>query len=343
MQSTWIPLDKIQPILGIEGFFVAWISIPIAFIFYIFFLKKITEKRHYNLRTRFKEVPWFLLISTVLTLIQYYLIDNFPKELLLYRAASYIALIALLVGAMAIIKIAQIYIYLYLFFSNMSHGVPKLLANMFTFIFSLIIANMMASSVFEIHLSALLATSAVFSLVMGLALQDTLGNLFAGVSLQIESPFKIGDWIEVHSGDEKWLGQVQEITWRATFLISFADELIMIPNRTISQSQIIIISQGNKNIRLNQVFRFPYSESIEKAKNAIREGISEVEGIMTDPPIRILIIETNESWVAIKVFYSLVDFSTRYRIGDQIITKILTSIQRNGIKMQSPRVELIKE
>ena len=343
MQSAWVPLDKIQPILGIEGYVVAWISIPLAFLFYLLFLKKITEKRHFNLRTRFKEVPWFLLTSTILTIVHYLILDKFPNELLFIKAASYIALIALLIGAMAVIKIAQIYIYLYLFFSNMSHGVPKLLANMFTFIFSLIIANMMASSVFGIHLSALLATSAVFSLVLGLALQDTLGNLFSGVSLQIESPFKIGDWIEVHGGDEKWLGQVQEITWRATFLLSFADELIMIPNRTISQSQIIIISQGNKNIRLNQVFRFPYSESIEKAKNAIREGISEVEGIMTDPPIRILIIDTNESWVAIKVFYSLVDFSSRYRTGDQIITKVLSSIQRNGIKMQSTRVEISKE
>jgi small-conductance mechanosensitive channel len=202
---------------------------------------------------------------------------------------------------------------------------------------------MIASSVFEIHLSALLATSAVFSLVLGLALQDTLGNLFSGVALQIESPFKIGDWIEVHGGDEKWLGQVQEITWRATFLLSFSDELMMIPNRTISQSQIIIISQGSKNIRLNQIFRFSYETSIEKAKNAIREGISQVDGIMTDPPIRILITETNESWVTIKVFYSLIDFSTRYRTGDVIITKILESIRKNGLKLQSHKMEISNE
>jgi small-conductance mechanosensitive channel len=343
MQSVWIPIEKIHHLLTLESFIVAWVSLPMAYLFYIIFLKKITDKRHLNLRTRFKAIPAYLIVTTIMSVTQYNLIENFPNDPLIFKIASYMGLITLILGSITIVKISQIYVYLYLFFSNMSHGVPKLVANMFTFVFSLFIGNMIASSVFEIHLSALLATSAVFSLVLGLALQDTLGNLFSGVALQIESPFKIGDWIEVHGGDEKWLGQVQEITWRATFLLSFSDELMMIPNRTISQSQIIIISQGSKNIRLNQIFRFSYETSIEKAKNAIREGISQVDGIMTDPPIRILITETNESWVTIKVFYSLIDFSTRYRTGDVIITKILESIRKNGLKLQSHKMEISNE
>jgi small-conductance mechanosensitive channel len=344
MQSLWIPFEKIHNILGFEGFIVAWCSILLGYLFYYLFLKKITAKRHFNLRARFKEVPWFLLVSTLLAFIQYQLSEYYAmEEPVFLKLASYVALVSLFIGAISIIKIAQIYIYLYLFFSNMSHGVPKLLANLFTVVFTLFIANLLASSVFEIHLSTLLATSAVFSLVLGLALQDTLGNLFAGISLQIESPFKIGDWIEVHGGNEKWLGQVQEVTWRATFLLSFADELIMIPNRTIAQNQIILISQGNKNIRLHQTFRFPYDVSIEKAKNAIREGISGVEGIMTDPPIRILIIETNESWIAIKVFYSLVDFTSRYRTGDLIITNVIAAIKRHDLKIQTPKIEISHE
>ena len=176
MQATWIPLEKIQNILGIESFVVAWMSLIIGFIFYKLFLKKISEKRHFNLRLRFKAVPWFLLTSTILALIQGQLTDQYINEQVFIKVASYVALCSLFMGTIAIIKIAQIYIYLYLFFSNMSHGVPKLLANLFTVIFTLFIANMIASSIFGIHLSALLATSAVFSLVLGLALQDTLGN-----------------------------------------------------------------------------------------------------------------------------------------------------------------------
>jgi small-conductance mechanosensitive channel len=175
-----------------------------------------------------------------------------------------------------------------------------------------------------------------------LALQDTLGNLFSGVSLQIESPFQIGDWIEVHYDNRKWLGQVHEISWRATFLMSFSDELIMIPNRTIGQSEIIIISQGNKNVRVNHTFRFSYDVDITKAKQAISEGINQLDGIMKEPPIRILIVETNPSYLEIMVFYSLVDFSMRYRLGDQIIVKILESIKRHGLVVSHPKLEILE-
>lgn len=343
MQSVWIPVEKIQNALSDEAFIVCWVIYILSFIFYKLFLGKISEKRHGNLRRRFLSTPFYLILSTVLAIIQYHLFSNTTLDVVTLKVATYIALLALFIGAVAMIKLSQIVIYLYLFFSNMSHGVPKLIANMFTFVFTLVIGNLIASSIFGIHLGALLATSAVFSLVLGLALQDTLGNLFSGVSLQIESPFKIGDWIEVHAGEQKWLGQVQEVSWRATFLLSFSDELIMIPNRTIGQSQIIIISQGNKNIRLNQSFRFSYDIEIEKAKKAIRDGINQVEGIMQDPPVRILIVDNHPSYLEIKVFYSLVDFSLRYRKGDEIITKILESIKKNNLKIQSPTIEVISD
>ena len=60
----------------------------------------------------------------------------------------------------------------------------------------------------------LLTTTAVGAVVLGFALQDTLGNLFAGLAIQVEKPFRVGHWIQI--GDRE--GQVQEITWRATKL-----------------------------------------------------------------------------------------------------------------------------
>ncbi len=342
MHSAWIPLADIHNVLSDETYIVTWLIFFLSIIFYKLFLKNISDKRHNNLKTRFKNIPIYLLISTFLTVIQYQLLDKFPSDGLAYKVSAYLALTSLIFGAVGIIKLSQALVYEYLFFSNMSHGVPKLIVNLFTFILSLIIANLIASSIFNIHLTALMATSAVFSLVLGLALQDTLGNLFSGVSLQIESPFQIGDWIEVHYDNRKWLGQVHEISWRATFLMSFSDELIMIPNRTIGQSEIIIISQGNKNIRVNHTFRFSYDVDINKAKQAISEGIGQLDGIMKDPPIRILIVETNPSYLEIMVFYSLVDFSMRYRLGDQIIVKILESIKKHGLVVSHPKLEILE-
>ena len=72
----------------------------------------------------------------------------------------------------------------------------------------------------------LLTTSAVGAVVVGFALQDTLGNLFAGLAIQIEKPFRVGHWMQV--GERE--GQVQEITWRATKLRTKAGQFLIVPN-----------------------------------------------------------------------------------------------------------------
>jgi small-conductance mechanosensitive channel len=234
-------------------------------------------------------------------------------------------------------------VYLYLFLMNMSVGVPRLIANMFTLGFTLIIVSWLAADVFGFHLAAVLATSAVFSLVLGLALQDTLGNLFSGVALQIDRPFNIGDWVEIHSGAEKLAGQVQEISWRATTLLGFADEFILIPNRVIAQSQLLNFSHFYKPARLNQMFRFHFDVSIDIARLALLEGIANIPEILKDPSPRTLITEVTESWITIKVFYSLKDYGTRYRTGDLVITQILDRIRFHKLSLASPTLHLLNK
>lgn len=341
MQMNNIPVEKIQNFASIEIHLFLFGVLTLGFIFYKIFLKKISDKRHKSLQNRFKVTTRYLTLSLVTCLVLVLLqIQNAVTSQVILNFGYLFLLIIL---SIAFVKTTQIIVYLYLFFANMSHGVPRLLANMFTFFIAIILINIIATQLFEIHLSALLATSAVFSLVLGLALQDTLGNLFSGISLQIESPFQIGDWIEVHSKNEKWLGQVQEMNWRATFLMSFSDELIMIPNRTIAQSEILIISQGQKTIRISHVFRFAFDTDIDKAKTALLSGITEVKaGLLSDPPVRILVTDLNESWVVMKVFYSLADFSVRYRTGDLVITNMLQSLKKHNIKLQSQKIEIEK-
>ena len=85
----------------------------------------------------------------------------------------------------------------------------------------------------------LLATSAVGAVVVGFALQDTLGNFFAGLAIQIEKPFRVGHWIRV-GGRE---GQVQEVTWRATKLRTKDGQFLIVPNSVISKDAILNYSE----------------------------------------------------------------------------------------------------
>jgi small-conductance mechanosensitive channel len=345
MKDQWIPLEKIQFLIQFESFALFWVLLILAFIFYKILLKKITDKRHANLRQRFLRTSIYLIITTLISVLHWVMFENAyhaSSEYHLVKIASYLSLFALSFGVITTIKLAQIYVYLYLFLMNMSVGVPRLIANMFTLVFSLVIVSWLAADVFGFHLAAVLATSAVFSLVLGLALQDTLGNLFSGVALQIDRPFNISDWIEIHSGSEKWTGQVQEISWRATTLLGFADELILIPNRIIAQSQLLNFSHLQKPARLNQIFRFHFDVSIEQARSALLEGIANIPEILKEPAPRTLITEVTESWITIKVFYSLKDYGTRYRTGDIVISQILERIRLHKLTLASPSLNLVR-
>lgn len=343
MNSMWIPLDRIQSLIHLEHFIVSFILIILGFAFYKLFLKSISEKRHNNLKERFQKTVFFFLITATIAAIHWLIFGKSDADYFLIKIGSYLAVVALFLGAMTIVRIAQIYVYLYLFFSNMSHGVPRLIGNMFTFAFSLIIVGLIAASVFSFDLSAVLTSSAIFSLILGLALQDTLGNLFSGVALQIDKPFEIGDWLEIIQGNDRIIGQVQEITWRATYLLGFGDETILIPNRTIAQSQMLIFSKNHRPPRFNQVLKIEYGTDLELVKSLILKNLLSHESVLKDPEPRMLVMESNESWVVVKFFYSLTDYGLRYRTADQLLKNILKDFEKDQIKLATNKMTIIKQ
>lgn len=333
-------VEKIRFFIQIDSFAVAWICVCLGFLFYKFFLKEISEKRHLNLKTRFNSTFLVLTISTVLSAAHWITYEKVGSSFV-GKVSNYLAFFSLVVGAVATIKIGQIIAYLYLFFKNISQGIPRLIVNLLTVIFSFSVISFIASEIFLIQVTAMLATSAVFSLVLGLALQDTLGNLFSGVAMQMGQPYKIGDWIEVNTSDsKKWVGQIQEITWRATFLSGFSDEWIMIPNKTMAQSQIIINSSNHKHLRHSQMFRIGFNSDVEKAKTVILKALDGIADVLKDPEPRILVIETTDSWISVKVFYSIRDFELKYRVADRVISSILAGLKQNGIELARNRLAL---
>ena len=93
---------------------------------------------------------------------------------------------------------------------------------------------------FGVDVAALVATSAALSIVLGLALQETLANLFAGLALMLERPFEPGDWIQM--GD--LIGQVQQVSWRAVRLkLIRQEDYLVVPNSVVAKSEIVNMSQ----------------------------------------------------------------------------------------------------
>lgn len=343
MTQARLPIERIEFFIQFEIFAVLAVALFIGWGFYKLFLKKITEKRHANLRHHFTRTSFYLLLSSLLAIFHWSVVGSTWADYLYLKIANYIGLISFLFLVTIFIRMAQIYVYLYLFLANMSQGVPRLIANLFTLIFSTFIVSWIAADVFGFNLATVLATSAIFTIVLGLALQDTLGNLFSGVALQIERPFELGDWVEVHNSDDKWVGQIQEITWRATSLIGFSEELIVIPNKTIAQSQLLIFSEKNKPARFSQQFRFPFNVDVLKVKATILDSLKSIPEIKSDPEPRVLLMEVTESWISFKVFYTIADYGKKYRVGDTVLAYVLQAIKSKNMALATNSLNIIHE
>lgn len=116
---------------------------------------------------------------------------------------------------------------------------PKILRDVIDAVLFAIAFGVILKTTFDIELSSFIATSALVSVVLGLALQDTLGNLFAGLSLQAENPFVVGDWIQTPD----YIGRIVEVAWRGVKIETRRLELITIPNNMLARGVIVNLSR----------------------------------------------------------------------------------------------------
>lgn len=257
-------------------------------------------------------------------------------------AAGYLGLATIVLGTMAYIKVARIYGYIYFFYSSKKAGVPILLVNILSLILSLIFLAWLMKAIFDIRLGALVATSAILSVVLGLALQDTLGNLFAGISLQIDKPFEIDDWVELKNGPDKIGGRVFELTWRSTLLVAMTDEVINVPNRIVAQSQIMNYSIKKKPFIRSQMIRVPFGTDIEKAKNILTEAAKQTSGVAKAPAPISIVTETTDSWIALKAVMYINNYGNQFLIADEFYMRALKSLTENGIALATSKLSVIK-
>jgi len=328
---------QLEPALMLVGLSI------LSWLIYRVFMTKVSRSRHTNLRGLFLNVLAHLAIFSVFftayTFAQRGLDLGDPNQ----RLASYFGLASLISGAIVFVKVSRIFMFEYLFIGHMKEGVPVLIVNLFSLLLSIAIAGWFATEIFGIRLAPVLATSAVFSLILGLALQDTLGNLFAGVALQLDKPYAIGDWIEITQSGQTYVGQVEEITWRATTLIGLYDELLVLPNRLMGTAEISNFSSRNVPIWRTQTFKIPHSADISAVKQILGEALAGVTGVRTTPSPIVLVRESTDSLPVFRFSYTCDDFSTQYRVGSDVVTAVVSALKKNGYGSAAQRVQIVAD
>ncbi len=177
-----------------------------------------------------------------------------------------------------------------------------------------------------------LTLSAVGGFVIGFALQDTLGNLFSGLAIQVEKPFRVGHWVAVGSYE----GTVTEITWRATRLRTKAGNSIVLPNNFLSKEPITNYSEPIAPTRLFVEVGASYDAPPNDVKAAILQALGNVTVVLQAPPPAVVVADFAASAILYRVKFWIADYADDDLARDEVRTAIYYALKRRHIEIPYP-------
>ena len=302
------------------GFSAYVVMVALVKIFRVRKDKMYKLKRYINMLTFLAFIDTIVLIS-----------DNLlGKYMNMFLAATNIA------AAFSVIKLIDSIINDGTIFFRNGEKPPKLVRSLYIFIIMLIVVIGVMKINLGVNLTAIVTTSAVLSMVIGLALQDTLTNLIAGVVLHSEKSIKIGDFVKVNDIE----GIVIEMSWRATKIQSIlTGGVIFIPNSIVVKQSTINYNQSKLHL-IKVAIRASYEETPNNVAEVLLGVARENQEILKEPAAEVRVISYGES----SINYELRVWSDKYDrkkiIESDIYKNIWYAFHRNGIKIPFPVREI---
>ena len=186
------------------------------------------------------------------------------------------------------------------------------------------------------NIAAILATSALITAIVGFALQATLGNLFAGVALQLEQPFHIGDLIRLSDR----FGIVEEIRWRSVSIRTGRGDLVVIPNSNVSGELVEVFPSGHP-IERNVTIPAPITTRPQKVIQIVNDVIRTVPNVNLDEKSYVVLkgFDNAKASLMYEVVYCPEDYNIAAFTGltdSTIRERVWYAFSRNGIEIPIP-------
>ena len=239
------------------------------------------------------------------------------------------------------VRVMNALLFDFLFRLRRGYEAPTLIRNIFTLLSFTIVFVLIFNRIYhEIDLGGLFTTSAIFGVIIGLALQDTLGNFFAGISLHADRPFQVGDVIVVSS--TKLTGVVESITWRAIKIRTFQNHIVLVSNSLAAREAIEVSPRDNLNARL-VFFSTIYTDSPAKTIHIVREAVRDADNVSDKITPIIRIRQLGDSSVDWEIKYWLDDYA-KYNDTDALVRqRVWYALRRSGLTFAFPTRTLYLE
>lgn len=191
--------------------------------------------------------------------------------------------------------------------------------------------------VFGQPVAGLVATSSVLVAVVGFALRNMIADVFSGIALNMEHPYRIGDWIEVEPGV---VGMVVEVNWRATRLVTRDQTSVVVPNGLIAGSRLVNYSTPGRHYRACIRLALPPSVPVERAKTLLLSAVLGAGRCLSEPRPEVQAEGFDERGVLYVVRYWVADYAEDNPCRDAVASSVARALRQVGIAPAAPRREV---
>ena len=187
--------------------------------------------------------------------------------------------------------------------------------------------------VFGVPIGALVATSGVIAIILGLALQNTLSDVFSGIALTLGRPYVIGDWILLSDGTE---GRVVESTWRSTHLLTAANNVVVLPNSFLAKLGLTNISRPDETHLVTLIVRVAPTRMPSIIVDVMRSVLLSCNSIVKEPPPIVALKGLDATALEIELLFWVSSPAQRIPARNEVLDLVYRHSKSAGLLLAMP-------
>lgn len=178
----------------------------------------------------------------------------------------------------------------------------------------------------------IVTTSAILSVVVGLALQESLSNVFSGLMLTVDEPYKPGDWVEVEGRE----GRVLDSNWRSVRILTRDDDVIYVPNSGMAKNNVVNFSAPTPLHLCKRRLGVEYGAPPNKVKQVLVGLMQHTEGVLREPVPDVYVVDYADFAIMYELRFWIDSYAARTRIESEVMRGVWYHLKRNGIGIPFP-------
>ncbi|MDL2403439.1 mechanosensitive ion channel family protein [Rhizobium mayense] len=229
------------------------------------------------------------------------------------------------------------FVHIYLTLNRRPHE-AHLLQDLIVGVVYLGVALSVIGFVFGAPIGPLIATSGVVVVIIGLALQNTLADVFSGIALALGRAYVIGDWIELADGTE---GRVVETNWRSTNLLTGGHNVVVLPNSVLAKQGVTNRSRPDESHQITLTMRIAAIHKPRLVEEIMLSVLQGCEGIVMKPPPAVALKTIDAIAIEVELMFRVASAASRMAAQNEIIDLVYEHCKASGVSLALPAQSLV--